>query len=391
MGHSANREASSEDDGKGDGGGEREQDAPLMLLLDGILSDAYAALGKGGKVGSLVHQPCERLEDGETVEPGPKRDPRRWRHAVPVVGGQILETTARDQVHKINAKCLWAGKRDIGYFHRILEVYVITTPARWGMFCTLLEAQKLEFTEEGEEESEGQEREEEQQGEQEEGEQEEQAQTQESATPSPVASPHAATPAEPASPAAVTPPALASASAPVPAASASQADELVSGMTGISDGSASGSGSVHGGHEGGLEYGGNAGEVVADNMEEHGQEPAPGGERRATSTLEVDEHVHQHADEDQGDNDAPINSDNDGNGTEVTQAASGQDADVDTGLSETEKATAPKGPQADPAAGAETGLRTDKEKTKGGASGSKQTSAKTKGGKGGSRTSARGK
>ena len=44
-----------------------------------------------------------------------------------------------------------------------------------------------------------------------------------------------------------------------------------------------------------------------------------------------------------------------------------------------------------PAAGAETGLRTDKEKTKGGASGSKQTSAKTKGGKGGSRTSARGK
>lgn len=39
------------------------------------------------------------------------------------------------------------------------------------------------------------------------------------------------------------------------------------------------------------------------------------------------------------DNDADQggNSDNDGNGTEVTQAASGQDADVDTGLSETEK------------------------------------------------------
>jgi len=61
------------------------------------------------------------------------------------------------------------------------------------------------------------------------------------------------------------------------------------------------------------------------------------------------------------------NSDNDGNGTEVTQAASGQDADVDTGLSETEK-KGKKGKtpatdgqkEADPAAGAETGLTTEK-------------------------------
>jgi hypothetical protein len=69
------------------------------------------------------------------------------------------------------------------------------------------------------------------------------------------------------------------------------------------------------------------------------------------------------------DNDADQggNSDNDGNGTEVTQAASGQDADVDTGLSETEK-KGKKGKtpatdgqkEADPAAGAETGLRTEK-------------------------------
>jgi len=69
------------------------------------------------------------------------------------------------------------------------------------------------------------------------------------------------------------------------------------------------------------------------------------------------------------DNDADQggNSGNGGNGTEVTQAASGQDADVDTGLSETEK-KGKKGKtpatdgqkEADPAAGAETGLTTEK-------------------------------
>jgi len=72
------------------------------------------------------------------------------------------------------------------------------------------------------------------------------------------------------------------------------------------------------------------------------------------------------------DNDADQggNSDNGGNGTEATQAASGQDADVDTELRETDETAAPaNGPEANPA-------KTN-DKPKGGASG---TATKAKGG-----------
>ena len=126
-----------------------------------------------------------------------------------------------------------------------------------------------------------------------------------------------------------------------------------------------------------------------------GNQPATGGEGPAISPLEADKHDHQHPGADQGGDDAPI--DNNSNGTEgttVDAAATGlKEADPAAGNENglgTDKTTAPtKGPEADPAAGAETGLRTDKEKPKdgadnnkqgSGASGSKQTSAKTKGG-----------
>ena len=126
-----------------------------------------------------------------------------------------------------------------------------------------------------------------------------------------------------------------------------------------------------------------------------GNQPATGGEGPAISPLEADKHDHQHPGADQGGDDAPI--DNNSNGTEgttVDAAATGlKEADPAAGNENglgTDKTTAPtKGPEADPAAGAETGLGTDKDKQKdgadnnkqgSGASGSKQTSAKTKGG-----------
>lgn len=120
-----------------------------------------------------------------------------------------------------------------------------------------------------------------------------------------------------------------------------------------------------------------------------GNQPATGGEGPAISPLEADKHDHQHPGADQGGDDAPIDNNNGGNGTEGTTVA----ADA-TGLKEadpaagnenglgTDKTKAPKGPEADPAAGA----GNNKEKPKGGAdnnkhgsgaSGSKQTSAKT--------------
>ena len=128
-----------------------------------------------------------------------------------------------------------------------------------------------------------------------------------------------------------------------------------------------------------------------------GNQPATGGEGPAISPLEADKHDHQHPGADQGGDDAPI--DNNSNGTEgttVDAAATGlKEADPAAGNENglgTDKTTAPtKGPEADPAAGAETGLGTDKDKQKdgadnnkqgSGASGSKQTSAKTKGGAG---------
>ena len=126
-----------------------------------------------------------------------------------------------------------------------------------------------------------------------------------------------------------------------------------------------------------------------------GNQPATGGEGPAISPPEADKHDHQHPGAGQGGDDAPI--DNNSNGTEgttVDAAATGlKEADPAAGNENglgTDKTTAPtKGPEADPAAGAGTGLRTDKGKPKdgadnhkqgSGASGSKQTSAKTKGG-----------
>ena len=91
-----------------------------------------------------------------------------------------------------------------------------------------------------------------------------------------------------------------------------------------------------------------------------GNQPATGGEGPAISPLEADKHDHQHPGADQGGDDAPI--DNNSNGTEgttVDAAATGlKEADPAAGNEPglgTDKTTAPKGPEADPAAGAETG------------------------------------
>jgi hypothetical protein len=97
-------------------------------LIDGVLNNSYVKRVQG-KLKTFKTDPGD-------IGPGPAQDETRWRHAIAIKDGTILE----QQDQRLSISWLWLNENSIpdlskGYMRKILKVYRITSCTGDGCLC----------------------------------------------------------------------------------------------------------------------------------------------------------------------------------------------------------------------------------------------------------------